>query len=72
MKKILLVLLMMVLSGCITANTNVGTRAWHSQRIQEIETAYKEGEITKAEYINLMNEADQVRATKKSSPPYNK
>jgi len=71
MKKILLVLLAMVLSGCITANTMVGGRAWHSQRMQEIETAYKHGEITKAEYISLKNEADQVRAERRNRPQNN-
>ena len=60
---ICLLALVMIVSGCITPNYSAGTPAWHGRRLQEIEDAYQDGEITKAEYIHLKNEADQVRAT---------
>lgn len=61
MKKISSILLIFLI-GCSTI-PKAGTKNWYHKRLEEIETAYQNGEITKAEYIHLKNETDQVRST---------
>lgn len=61
MKKLIYLFIMVItISGCATSS--IGSRGWYNKRIAEIEEAYQKGEITKAEYIQLKNEADNVRA----------
>jgi len=56
-----------VLSGCAASKPDVpGTKAWHEKRTTEIQQALDQGEITQAQYINLKNEADKIRAMKQS------
>lgn len=52
MRKLILILLLL-LSGCTT---------WQQKRTMEIETALKNGEITKAEYLDLKIKLDQSKA----------
>jgi len=68
MRILLIIVFCTLLSGCVSTSgqIKVGSSAWHEERIDEIEQAYKSGEITKAEYIKLKNEADQTRADYKS------
>ena len=54
------ILMIFVLCGCATFR-EVGTAYWHKNRLQEIETAYQNGDIEKKEYLSLKNEADQIR-----------
>jgi len=60
MKKLTLMITCFFLLGCATF-TDVGTAYWHKNRLQEIETAYQNGDIEKEEYLSLKNEADQIR-----------
>lgn len=48
--------------GCQTGPPDAGSRAWHEQRLAEIESAYASGELTTEQYISLKNEADATRA----------
>ena len=48
--------------GCETTKLRVGSERWHQQRIAEIEEALANKEIGKAKYLELKNQADDVRA----------
>jgi hypothetical protein len=50
-----------VLTGCATGPPAVGSRSWYQVRTQEIEGSYEYGEISKDQYLELRNEADQIR-----------
>ena len=52
--------LLFFLGGC-TVFQGVGSSYWHENRLQEIETAYQNEEITEAEYLSLKNETDKIR-----------
>lgn len=53
----------MVAGGCATTGPpDVGSRAWHDQRILEIDEAYARGELTTEQYLSLKNDADATRA----------
>ena len=56
------------LVGCATFS-DVGTAYWHKNRLQEIETAYQNGDIEKEGYLSLKNEADQIREKYISEKP---
>lgn len=57
-------------AGCVSNNPNaVGTGAWHTQRIEEIQSAYDAGDLTTEEYLRLKNEADRIRANYRASYP---
>ena len=60
LKKILIFLFCLSLIGCATTTPRIGSDGWHEKRIAEIEEAYKAGEIDKAQYLQLKNEADQI------------
>lgn len=47
--------------GCVTTYTDVGSRAWYDQRIQELDDAYNTGEITKDRYLELKLKTDEIR-----------
>jgi hypothetical protein len=52
----------LLLCGCAASNA-VGSQNWYQTRMQEIETSFTKGEITKADYLRLKNEADSIRAS---------
>ena len=52
---------LLFISSCSTTDY-IGSLQWHEQRLKEIEDAFANGEITKAEYLSLKNETDNVRA----------
>lgn len=61
-KKILLLIACLFFLGCETTKMRAGSDHWHKARIVEIQEAYENKEIDKAEYLELKNEADDVRA----------
>ena len=67
--KIALLFLSLSLTGCafIKPNMTPGSVFWHKDRLQEIEQAYENKEISKAEYIQLKTNADQVVAQRRSA-----
>jgi hypothetical protein len=54
-------------AGCATGPPDVGSRAWHEQRIGEIDAAYTRGDLTTEQYLSLKNEADATRAEYRAS-----
>jgi len=62
MKKLLVVVLCLGLMGCVTAeNLLMGSdHTKYKNRTQEIEQAYQNDEITKAEYLDLKLKNEQV------------
>jgi len=54
-----MLLIIVTLIGC----GGIGSRVWLRQRLDELETAYANGEITKVEYMQLRLQAEQVRVT---------
>jgi len=60
LSRLISILMIIALCGCATFR-EVGTAYWHKNRLQEIETAYQNGDIEKKEYLSLKNEADQIR-----------
>lgn len=61
MKSIAAVVLAIACAGCVTADT-IGSRPWHEERIAEIDAAYDDYEIDEDEYLELKNEADEIRS----------
>ena len=61
MKKIAVAIALLVaLTGCATNNT-VGAKAWHTQRIVEIDEARQTGEISTRKARELKTAADDTR-----------
>jgi len=55
-------------AGCATNGPpEVGTNAWHQERIAEIDAAYTRGDLTTEQYLSLKNEADATRAEYRAS-----
>lgn len=50
----------LTIAGCATTPIT-GGRAWHEQRILEIETAYENGALNEEAYLSLKNKTDQTR-----------
>jgi hypothetical protein len=48
----------------------VGSSAWHEARIAEIQAALDRGEIAQDRYLELKNQADQIRTEYESSSRY--
>jgi len=48
------------LTACATTPP-VGSKKWHETRIAEIESAYRNNEVSEEAYLSLKNEADQTR-----------
>ena len=59
-RRIFILIFCLSLIGCVAATPRVGSDGWHEKRIIEIEEAYKAGDIDKAQYLQLKNEADQI------------
>ena len=59
---ITLLILPVFLYGC-ASTANPGTKRWYDAQMQEIEAAYAEGELTKAEYLQLKVSAAQARSS---------
>lgn len=59
-KNFTLFLLLFFLGGCATFQ-GVGSSHWYKSRLNEIEMAYQNNEITQAEYLSLKNETDKIR-----------
>jgi hypothetical protein len=51
-------ILLIFLSGCMVTASS-GTRTEHEDKMKKIEKDYREMKITKAEYIQLKNQAGQ-------------
>lgn len=62
--KYLTLIMCLFFVGCAT--NSPGTRVWLDSQLAEIEESYSSGEISKAEYLQLKIDANQVRATRKS------
>ena len=60
MRKTLWLGVVIMFCGCSTYQ-GVGSEYWHVNRLEEIETAYKEGKLTESEYLKLKNESDYIR-----------
>ena len=60
MRHAVLITLALALLGCATTPAT-GSKRWYDERLLEIETAYANEEISKAEYLSLKTEADSVR-----------
>lgn len=63
LSKFFILILCLQLVGCAGIQTHPGSEHWYSTRMQEIEEAYKNKELTKSQYISQKNEADQIRVT---------
>lgn len=48
-------------SGCSATINQIGGRSWYNKRTTEIEEALKNGEISKAEYLSLKNQTEDIR-----------
>lgn len=55
------------LSGCASHQGRIGSLNWYNARTAEIEKAYENNEIDKAEYLKLKNEADSIRSAYQNS-----
>ena len=63
MKTIFLLIFILTLGAGCTSYTGIGSQKWYDQRMQEIETAYQNKEISTSEYIALKNETESIRYT---------
>jgi hypothetical protein len=62
MKRYLVLTLSGLIAGCASAYQGVGSEVWYKNRMEEIESSFNKGEVSKAEYLRLKNEADAIRA----------
>lgn len=61
MKRLCVICVCILLAGCATAATGVGTQAWHDARLTELREALTAGQISMEKYLELKNEADRIR-----------
>ena len=60
MKTMTMVMVCLFLMGCATAQT-VGSQYWYKERLNALDAAYEQGEISKEKQLELKNETDQIR-----------
>lgn len=60
MKKCLLIAILGIFIGGCSTYKGVGSSYWHTERLQELKSAYDAGKITAAEYFELQNETDRL------------
>ena len=58
-KKIIFLGALLALAGCAT--TGIGSAQWYDGRIQELQTAYQNKELSAADYFNLKNQIEVIR-----------
>ena len=63
MKKAMLLIVLYSLVFC-------GCAGWKTRQLEEIETSYQNGEITKTEYLSLKLQVDQVVAQRVTAKHY--
>lgn len=61
MRILQIILIVSLVSGCVSAYTGVGSRAWHDARLTELREALTAGDISMEKYLELKNEADKIR-----------
>jgi len=67
---IFILMIALVAAGCAAKKVRVGSDTWHQTRIAEIQAAYDKGEISQDQYLQLKNQADQIRAEYDSASSY--
>ncbi len=65
MNRVSVFILFMLLIGC-ARTPDLGSEKWHVIRCQELLQALNEGDITRAEYLKLKTETDQMRLQKET------
>ena len=60
MRNYLLLAILILSIGACSAYTGVGSEAWHTQRLQELQSAYDGGKLSAAEFYKLKNDTDQI------------